>query len=80
LLLSVVTLFIVSLIVFVGVELLPGDLASAYLGREATPTRLASLRVELGLDRPALERYLNWLGDAIQGDGCHWPGRSPSAS
>jgi len=68
LLLSVVTLFIVSLIVFVGVELLPGDLASAYLGREATPTRLESLRAELGLDRPALERYLNWLGDAIQGD------------
>lgn len=68
LLLSVVTLFIVSLVVFVGVELLPGDLASAFLGREATPTRLASLRVELGLDRPALERYLNWLGDAIQGD------------
>jgi peptide/nickel transport system permease protein len=68
LLLSVVTLFIVSLVVFVGVELLPGDLASAFLGREATPTRLASLRVELGLDRPALERYLNWLGDAIRGD------------
>ncbi len=68
LLLSVVTLFIVSLVVFVGVELLPGDLASAFLGREATPTRLESLRAELGLDRPALERYLNWLGDAIQGD------------
>lgn len=68
LLLSVLTLFIVSLVVFVGVELLPGDLASAFLGREATPTRLASLRVELGLDRPALERYLNWLGDALQGD------------
>ncbi len=68
LLLSVVTLFIVSLIVFVGVELLPGDLASAFLGREATPTRLESLRAKLGLDRPALERYLNWLGDALQGD------------
>lgn len=68
LLLSVVTLFIVSLVVFMGVELLPGDLATAFLGREATPTRLASLRVELGLDRPAPERYLNWLGDAIQGD------------
>lgn len=46
--LSVLTLLIVSLIVFVGVELLPGDLASAYLGREATPTRLESLRAELG--------------------------------
>ena len=68
LLLSVLTLFIVSLVVFAGVELLPGDLASAFLGREATPTRLASLRAELGLDRPAAERYLNWLGNVVQGD------------
>jgi peptide/nickel transport system permease protein len=64
----VLTLFIVSLVVFVGVELLPGDLATAFLGREATATRLETLRAELGLNRPALERYLNWLGDAIQGD------------
>jgi peptide/nickel transport system permease protein len=63
-----VTLLILSLIIFVGVELLPGDLATAFLGREATPTSLASLRAELGLDRPALERYLNWLGDALHGD------------
>jgi len=68
LLLSVVTLFIVSLVIFAGVELLPGDLATAFLGREATPTRLASLRAELGLDRPATERYLNWLGNILQGD------------
>ena len=65
---SVVTLLILSLIVFMGIELLPGDLANAFLGREATPTSLASLRAELGLDRPVLERYLNWLGDAWQGD------------
>jgi peptide/nickel transport system permease protein len=68
LLLSVLTLFIVSLVVFAGVELLPGDLATAFLGREATPTRVASLRAELGLDRPATERYLNWLGNVVQGD------------
>jgi peptide/nickel transport system permease protein len=65
---SVVTLLILSLVVFVGVELLPGDLATAFLGREATPTSLASLRAELGLDRPVLERYVNWLGDALHGD------------
>lgn len=65
---SIVTLLILSLVIFVGVELLPGDLATAFLGREATPTSLASLRAELGLDRPALERYLNWLGDALHGD------------
>jgi len=68
LLLSVLTLFIVSLVVFAGVEFLPGDLATAFLGREATPTRVASLRAELGLDRPATERYLNWLGNVVQGD------------
>ena len=68
LLLSVLTLFIVSLVVFAGVEFLPGDLATAFLGREATPTRVASLRAELGLDRPATERYLNWLGNVLQGD------------
>jgi len=65
---SVVTLLILSLVVFIGVELLPGDLATAFLGREATPTSLASLRAELGLDRPVLERYVNWLGDALHGD------------
>jgi peptide/nickel transport system permease protein len=68
LLLSVVTLFIVSLVIFAGVELLPGDLATAFLGREATPTRLASLRAELGLDQPATERYLNWLGNVLHGN------------
>lgn len=68
LLLSVVTLFIVSLVIFAGVELLPGDLATAFLGREATPTRLASLRADLGLDQPATERYLNWLGNVLHGN------------
>jgi peptide/nickel transport system permease protein len=80
LLLSVLTLFIVSLVVFVGVELLPGDLADAFLGREATPTRLETLRAQLGLDRPALERYLHWLGDAVQGDlGVSLARRAPIA-
>jgi peptide/nickel transport system permease protein len=62
------TLLIVSLVIFAGVELLPGDLASAFLGREATPTRLVSLRAELGLDQPATVRYVNWLGNVLQGD------------
>jgi ABC-type dipeptide/oligopeptide/nickel transport system permease component len=80
LLLSVLTLFIVSLVVFAGVELLPGDLADAFLGREATPTRLETLRAQLGLDRPALERYLHWLGDAVQGDlGVSLARRAPIA-
>ena len=65
---SLITLLIIAVVVFVAVELLPGDTATAYLGREATPQRLASLRAELGLDRPATERFARWLGDALRGD------------
>ncbi len=68
LLFSLITLFIVATLVFVATELLPGDVATAYLGREATEQRLAELRAELGLDRPPLERFLTWMGGAIRGD------------
>ncbi len=67
-LLSCVTLLIVSVIIFVSTEVLPGDVATAILGREASPTRLATLREQLGLDRPAFERYVAWLGGALRGD------------
>ena len=50
---SVVTIFIVATIVFVATEVLPGDVATAVLGREATPKRLAALRAQLELDRQA---------------------------
>jgi peptide/nickel transport system permease protein len=66
--LSLVTLWIVSVIVFAATELLPGDVATALLGREATPETLAKLRSELGLDRPAHQRYFEWLGGALRGD------------
>ena len=65
---SLITLLIIAVVVFVAVELLPGDMATAYLGREATPERLASLRAELGLDRPATERFARWFGSALGGD------------
>lgn len=68
LVLAVVTLFIVSLIVFIGVEALPGDAATAYLGQSATPESLKALREEFGLNAPAYQRYLNWLTDILQGD------------
>lgn len=68
LLLSVVTLMIVSVVVFAVTELLPGDWATAYFGREATPERLERLRAELGLDLPATERFANWFGRAVRGD------------
>ncbi len=66
--LGVVTLFVVSLIIFLGVELLPGDLTQAILGQAATPETVAAFRRELGLDLPPHTRYLEWLGAIVQGD------------
>jgi len=68
LLLSLATLWIVSVVIFAATELLPGDVATAILGREATPATLAKLRAELGLDRPALVRYGEWISGVLQGD------------
>ncbi len=66
--LAIVTLFIISLIVFLGVEALPGDAATAYLGQSATPESFDALREEFGLYAPMHERYLKWLGGILQGD------------
>ncbi|MGA4668599.1 ABC transporter permease [Propionibacteriaceae bacterium Y1923] len=57
-----------SLVVFLLIQTLPGDLAEAILGTSATPERLATLRAELGLDRPWYVRYLEWLGGFVRGD------------
>jgi peptide/nickel transport system permease protein len=61
-------LFLVSLVTFFLVELVPGDPAVAALGSEATEERLDVARAEMGLDRPVAERYLDWLGSAVTGD------------
>jgi peptide/nickel transport system permease protein len=61
-LLSLVTLLLVSFIIFCMLEILPGDVATRILGREATPESLAVLRARLHLDVPALLRYGAWLG------------------
>jgi peptide/nickel transport system permease protein len=66
--LAIVTLFIISLIIFLGVEALPGDAATSYLGQSATPESLDALRQEFGLYAPMHERYLTWLGGILQGD------------
>jgi peptide/nickel transport system permease protein len=58
----------VSLIVFGLVALIPGDVASAMLGADATPAQVEELRRTLGLDRPLHEQYVRWLGRAVQGD------------
>lgn len=67
-LLSLLTLLIVSAVIFWATEVLPGDVATAILGREASPKSLERLRAQLGLDRPAPERYIEWLGGALRWD------------
>jgi peptide/nickel transport system permease protein len=66
--LGVLTLLAVSVLIFAATEILPGDVASAVLGQGATPETLAVFRKELGLDRPASMRYLEWFYGALQGD------------
>ncbi len=65
---GVVTLFFISVIIALGVEFLPGDLAQAILGQAATPETVAAFRRELGLDLPLYVRYLDWMGNLLQGD------------
>ncbi|MGH6929509.1 MAG: ABC transporter permease, partial [Dongiaceae bacterium] len=67
-LLSLLTLLIVSILIFAVIEVLPGDVASRVLGRDATPESLALLREKLHLNDPAPMRYLRWLGGILQGD------------
>ncbi len=67
-LLSLLTLLIVSIVIFAVIEVLPGDVASRVLGRDATPESLALLREKLHLNDPAPMRYLRWLGGILQGD------------
>lgn len=67
-LLGVFTLWLVSVLIFAATQILPGDVASAILGQNATPQSLAALRHDLGLDRPALARYLAWLASFLTGD------------
>lgn len=69
---SLLTLLLVSAVIFTISGLLPGDAAQETLGQSATPEQVAALRHEMGLDRPALTRYLGWLGGMVQGD----PGQS----
>ena len=66
--LGLLTLVLVSGIVFVAVEALPGDACTAYLGRMAQGTRLENCRRDFGLERPALTRYAEWTIAAVQGD------------
>ena len=66
--LGLLLLLAVSVLIFVGTEILPGDVAQSILGQSATPEALANLREELGLEEPALSRYFGWLGGVLTGD------------
>jgi peptide/nickel transport system permease protein len=57
-----------SALIFVGTQILPGDVAQSILGQSATPEALENLRRDLGLNEPAYVRYFDWLGGALQGD------------
>jgi peptide/nickel transport system permease protein len=65
---GLLTLLIVSAVVFLITSLLPGDAAQMMLGQSATPETVAALRAQLGLDQPLPMRYLHWLGGMVQGD------------
>jgi peptide/nickel transport system permease protein len=62
------TLLVVSMLVFAATEVLPGDAASAVLGKSATPDQVAQLRKLMGLDKPAVQRYGEWLGGILTGN------------
>ncbi len=64
----ILTLLAVSLVVFIVLEVLPGDVAEVMLGTEVREDTLAALRRQLGLDRPAHVRYVAWIGRLIVGD------------
>ena len=66
--LGVLLLLAASALIFGLTEILPGDAAQAVLGQSATPESLANLREEMGLNRPALTRYVEWLGGIVTGD------------
>jgi peptide/nickel transport system permease protein len=56
---------------------LPGDFATTYLGQSATPQAVANIRQDLGLNRPITTRYVEWLGNAVQGDfGTSWASKN----
>lgn len=64
----IITLLLVSILAFLAFQIIPGDVVHSILGTEATPEREEALREELGLDKPPIERYLNWGKNVLRGD------------
>lgn len=67
-LVGIATLLVVSILIFLGTSVLPGDVAQIILGQMATPESLAVLREKLGLDQPGYIRYFLWLSNLLTGD------------
>lgn len=65
---GLLTLFVASIIIFAATQALPGDAARSILGRNATPDSLAALRDQLGLNKPVLQQYWEWLRGVLTGD------------
>ena len=66
--LGLLTLFVVSVVIFSSLEMLPGGFAEAILGQGATPETVAAFNHQVGLDRPATIRYLEWIWNILHGD------------
>jgi len=69
---GIVTLFVVSIVIFLATEALPGNAAVAILGHSATPAALRALEAQLGLNRPVFDEYGHWIGGVLSGN----PGKS----
>ena len=77
--LGLATLIAVSIIIFISIEMLPGDFGQIVLGQAATESTVAAFRLELGLDKPAYIRYFDWILGVFQGDlGTSFSGRAAS--
>ncbi|WP_323777967.1 ABC transporter permease [Leisingera sp.] len=68
LLIGLLTLWVVTIIIFAAIELLPGDIATEVLGQAATEESLAAFREKFDLNHPVYERYISWLSGAVTGD------------
>ncbi|MGH2355847.1 MAG: ABC transporter permease [Chloroflexota bacterium] len=68
LLFMILTLWVISVTIFAVTEVLPGDVAQAVLGQQATAENLAAIREQLGLNRSPVERYVDWITSAVRGD------------
>ena len=65
--LGLVTLFVVSILIFAATQLLPGNAATAVLGHNASASAVRTLRLRLGLDKPAVTQYWDWLSGVLSG-------------